>query len=134
MGVLDVPAQQVITKTAGELKKIAEVKPPEWAGMVKTSSHLERLPMQKDFWFDRCASILYQVYRNGPVGTEKLRVKYGGQTQHRVHRSHHRKAGGKTIRLALQQLEKAGLVSKAEKAGRAITPKGIAIMDKAIKG
>ncbi len=127
MGVLDVPAQLVIEKAAGELKKTEAVKPPEWAGTVKTSSHAERLPM-KEFWYHRCASVLYQVFRNGPVGTEALRTKYGGKTDHKVSRSHHRKAGGKTIRLALQQLEKAGLVKK-EKTGRVATSKGVALLD-----
>ncbi|HLC37928.1 MAG TPA: 40S ribosomal protein S19 [Candidatus Norongarragalinales archaeon] len=132
MGVLDSPAKDVISKASSELKKIPEIKPPDWIGMVKTSSHAERLPQSKDFWFDRCASVLYQVFKNGPVGTEALRNKYGGKTQHIVRRSHHRKAGGKTIRLALQQLEKAGFVSKAEKKGRIITAKGKSLLDKAV--
>lgn len=132
MGALDVPVQKVIEKTADELKKIAEIKPPEWAGLVKTSSHNERVPGSPEFWFDRCASILYQVFRNGPVGTEALRNKYGGKTGHSVSRQHHRKAGGKTIRLALQQLEKAGLVKK-EKTGRVVTSKGLSLLDKSAK-
>ena len=133
MGVMDTDPQKVVGKTAEELKKNAEIKPPEWAGLVKTSSHLERIPHQsKEFWFERCASILYQIYRHGPVGTERLRNKYGGRTQHIVRRSHHRKAGGKTIRLALQQLEKAGVIKK-EKTGRIITSKGISLLDQGAK-
>ncbi|MEM4254711.1 MAG: 40S ribosomal protein S19 [Candidatus Norongarragalinales archaeon] len=131
MGVLDSTAQSVIGKAAEELKKISEIKPPEWAGLVKTSSHAERVPMQ-GFWFERCASLLYQVFKHGPVGTERLRNKYGGKTDHKVHRSHHRKAGGKMIRLALQQLEKAGLIKK-DKAGRVITAKGKSVLDKSAK-
>lgn len=132
MGVLDVPAQSAVEKAAEELKKISEIKPPEWAGLVKTSSHAERVPEKKEFWFHRCASLLYQVFKHGPVGTERLRHKYGGKTDHKVHRSHHRKAGGKTIRLALQQLEKAGLIKK-EKAGRIVTAKGKSLLDKGAK-
>ena len=132
MGVLDVPIQDAIEKTALELKKMAEIKPPEWFGTVKTSSHAERAPGKQELWFNRCASILYQVFRHGPVGTERLRNKYGGKTGHEVHRSHHRKAGGKTIRLALQQLEKAGLITK-EKIGRTITAKGKSVLDKSSK-
>lgn len=132
MGVLDASAQSVIGNAAEELKKIAEIKPPDWAGLVKTSSHNERTPGRQDFWFDRCASLLYQVFRHGPVGTERLRNKYGGKTDHKVRRSHQRKAGGKTIRLALQQLEKAGLIKK-EKTGRVITSKGKSLLDKSAK-
>lgn len=132
MGALDAPAQLVIENAAGELKKLSEIKPPEWIGTVKTSSHAERLPSKVDFWYHRCASVLYQVFRNGPVGTEALRVKYGGKTDHKVQRGHHRKAGGKTIRLALQQLEKAGLVKK-EKTGRVATSKGVSLLDKSAK-
>ncbi|HLC38093.1 MAG TPA: 40S ribosomal protein S19 [Candidatus Norongarragalinales archaeon] len=133
MGVMDADPQKVVEKAALELKKIGEIKPPEWAGLVKTSSHLERVPAQmQEFWFNRCASVLYQVFKHGPVGTERLRNKYGGRTQHIVHRSHHRKAGGKTIRLVLQQLEKAGLVKK-EKTGRFITAKGKSLLDKSSK-
>src|SRR3989344_5492965 len=133
MGVSDADPQQVVLKTAGELKKIADIKPPEWAGVVKTSAHLERVPSQgAEFWFDRCASILYQVFKNGPGGTERWRNKYGGRTSHMVRTSHHKKAGGKTIRLALQQLEKSGLIKK-EKAGRTITAKGKSALDKSAK-
>ncbi|HLD62966.1 MAG TPA: 30S ribosomal protein S19e [Candidatus Norongarragalinales archaeon] len=132
MGVLDEPIQSVIEKTAEELKKVQEIKPPEWAGLVKTSSHNERIPGTPDVWFSRCASLLYQVFKHGPVGTERLRHKYGGKTDHKVRRSHHRKAGGKTISLALQQLEKAGLIKK-EKAGRTITAKGKSVLDKSAK-
>ncbi len=41
-------------------------------------------------------------------------------------------AGGKNIRLMLQQLEKAGFVKK-EKVGRTLTPKGRSLLDKASK-
>src|SRR3989338_3196422 len=132
MGVLDEPIQNVIEKTTEELKKIPEIKPPEWAGLVKASSHNERIPGSSEVWFERCASLLYQVFKHGPVGTERLRHKYGGKTDHKVRRSHHRKAGGKTIRLALQQLEKAWLIKK-EKAGRIITAKGKSVLDKGAK-
>ncbi|MDP2717467.1 MAG: 40S ribosomal protein S19, partial [Candidatus Micrarchaeota archaeon] len=88
-------------------------------------------PEQKDAWFQRCASILRTMYLRGqPVGVERLRTKYGGRIQHRVSPQHHRKAGGKVIRLAMQQLEKAGFVQK-EKVGRTLTPKGRSLLDKA---
>jgi small subunit ribosomal protein S19e len=56
--------------------------------------------------------------------------------QHGKKTYHHRKAGGKIIRLILQQLEKAGYVQKVEKPkrGRAITPKGQEFLSKVAKG
>jgi ribosomal protein S19E (S16A) len=47
-----------------------------------------------------------------------------------VHSPHHKPGGGKIIRVALQQLEKAGLAKK-EKTGRVISPQGAALLDKA---
>lgn len=129
---IEASPQQVIEKAVGELKKISDIQPPVWAGLVKSGSHLERVPEEADFWFRRAASVLLTVAKRGPVGTERLRVKYGGRNAHTVSRAHHRKAGGKTIRLVLQQLEKAGLVKK-EKIGRVITSKGTALLDKAAK-
>ncbi|MBI2445260.1 30S ribosomal protein S19e [Candidatus Micrarchaeota archaeon] len=133
MAAMDVPANELIGKVADQLKAVDAIKPPTWAGSVKLSSHNERVPEQKDFWFSRCASLLRTMYlRAGPVGVERLRHKYGGRTSHTVARSHHRKAGGKSIRLMLQQLEQAGLVKK-EKVGRILTAKGRSLLDKASK-
>lgn len=108
------------------------VSPPEWAQFVKTGSHAERVPQSPKFWFERCASILLAVDRK-VVGVQRLRNKYGGRTSNTVSRSHHRKAGGKIIRVAFQQLEKAGLVEKKQKKGRTITPAGKALIAKAGK-
>ncbi len=133
MSAIDVPANTLINNVASALKGVEAVKPPSWAGKVKASSHNDRVPEQADFWYLRCASLLRTLYVRGvPVGVERLRHKYGGRTSHIVSRSHHRKSGGKTIRLAFQQLENAGLVKK-EKGGRALTPKGRSLLDKASK-
>ncbi|MBI4360866.1 30S ribosomal protein S19e [Candidatus Micrarchaeota archaeon] len=131
MAALDVPVNELINKVAKQLQTTEGITPPPWAGLVKLSPHNERVPEQEDFWFVRCAAILRTLYAGGkPVGVERLRHKYGGRTQHKVSPQHHRKAGGKSIRLALQQLEKAGLVKK-EKTGRILTAKGRSLLDKA---
>lgn len=131
MAALDVPVNELISKVAKQLQATEGITPPPWAGLVKLSVHNERVPQQEDFWFTRCAAILRTLYVGGkPVGVERLRHKYGGRTQHRVAPQHHKKAGGKSIRLALQQLEKAGLVKK-EKAGRTLTAKGRSLLNKA---
>jgi small subunit ribosomal protein S19e len=134
MGALDVPAGKLIDSTAAELEKTGKLKPPSWIGMVKSGSHVERVPQEKNFWFVRAASLLRTLYARGEsVGVERLRHKYGGRKEHVVTRAHHEKAGGKTIRLCLQQLETAGFVKKRKEGGRLITSAGMAFLDKCAK-
>lgn len=131
---LEVSANALIVATAKELKSIPEIKPPEWVLMVKSGSHNERVPEDEDFFYKRCASILRTIFvsEKGVVGVRRLQHKYGGRTSHLVGRSHHRKAGGKVIRLAMQQLEKAGFIKK-EKIGRSLTSAGVKFLEKAAK-
>lgn len=131
MSALDVPANALIEAVAVELKKNPELKQPSFIGVVKTGAHAERISTEPDFWFKRCASILRSAYKaERPLGVRRLRNKYGAARQHTVARSHHTRAGGKIIRLAMQQLEKAGFLKK-EKVGRVITPAGRSLLDKA---
>jgi small subunit ribosomal protein S19e len=129
MNVFDVPANELIPKVASELQKNPSIKPPSWAGKVKSGSHLERVPEKRDFWYVRCASLLRTIFLSGEVGVRRLRHKYGGRKEHRVSRAHHTPAGGKTIRLAMQQLEKAGLMKKG-KFGRVISSQGAALLER----
>lgn len=129
----DVDAQELIAKTAEELKRVPEIKAPEWAPFVKLGMHKERPPANSDWWFVRTASILRTVYRLGPVGVSKLRTKYGGKKNRGTKKEHHYKGSGSILRKSLQQLEKAGFVKFSEKGvhkGRIITPKGKAFLDK----
>lgn len=128
---LEVSANYVIRKLAEELKKNQAIKPPEWVFFVKTGVSRERLPEQEDFWFIRCASILRSLYVHGNKGVRRLRHKYGGRSEHTVARAHHKAGSGKIIRVALQQLETAGLVKKEKTGGRSITNAGIALLNKA---
>mgnify|MGYP001606627491 FL=1 len=143
MSALDVPANELIVRVAAALKDGCKdsIIPPVRVNIVKSGSDKERPPTEPDFWYKRCASVLYNSYKHGTIGVRRLRRKYGGRTQHIVSRSHHRKAGGKIIRLAMQQLEKAGLMKleklKVQKdpakigyAGRVITSKGKSLVDK----
>ena len=125
----DLSISGLVSAVAKRLEAENLVEPPRWAGLVKTGSHAERVPQSPKFWFGRCASALVAVSRR-PVGVRRLRNKYGGRTSNTLARSHHRKAGGKAVRLPLQQLEKVGLVKKA-RSGRVITPAGKAFIAKA---
>ena len=129
----DADSQELITKAAEELKKIPEIKPPEWAPFVKTGMHKERPPVKDDWWYSRTASVLRAVYRLGPVGVSKLRAKYGGKKNRGHKKEHFYKGSGNILRKALQQLEKAGFVKFAEKGvhkGRVVTPKGKSFLDR----
>lgn len=122
--------EKLVEKLKEELKKVEEVKPPEWVKFSKSGSHRERPPEQKDFWYVRTAAVLRRIYLEGPVGVERLRSYYGGRKERGYIPAHFRKASGNIIRKILQQLEKAGLIEKAAR-GRKITAKGQSLLNHA---
>lgn len=124
---------ELINKAAEELKKQKLVQPLPWSKFVKTGRSKERLPENEDWWYYRAAAILRAIAKLGPVGTQKLRTKYGGKKNrgHKPERFY--RAGGSIIRKILQQLEKAGLIKQVEKGahkGRILTAKGTSFLDK----
>lgn len=132
----NVDASELVEKTAEELKKIEDIKPPLWASFVKTGAHKERPPANKDWWYVRAASILRTISKLGPIGVSKLRTRYGGKRNKGSCAESFYKGSGSIIRKILQQLEKAALIKKVEKSlrkGRIITPKGIKLMDDVTK-
>ncbi len=131
--VLKVSAQKAVDGIALSLEKVEAVKIPPWFGVVKTGPHAERLPESPKLWYKRVAALLRTLIVRGNVGVRRLRNKFGGKKEHTVGRAHHKKAGGKSIRLALQQLEKAGFVKKEKAGGRAVTAAGVAFAEKACK-
>ena len=116
--------EELIKNAAERMKKIEEIKPPEWSGFVKTGVHKERPPQQEDWWYIRSASVLRKIYIE-KSGVSKLRKIYGGR-KNKGHKPEHKyKASGAIIRKILQQLEAADFVKKDEKKkGRIITKKG----------
>lgn len=131
--VQDVPADKLISKTAKELEAKPEFKAPEWAQFVKTGVSRQRPPMKKDWWHTREAAVLRTVYLEGPIGTNTLRIKYGGKKNMGYTPEETKKGSGSIARKMLQQLEKAGLVkteSKGVNKGRVITPAGKKFLDK----
>ncbi len=132
----EVSSNSLIEQLSKDLKDVSEIIPPSWAEFVKTGSHKERPPVQKDWWYMRSAAILTSVSKLGPIGVSKLRTKYGGRKSRGHKPEEFRKGGGAIIRKALQQLQSAGLVKNIEKGihkGRKITPAGIKIIDQAAK-
>jgi small subunit ribosomal protein S19e len=101
-----------------------------WAYMVKTGSHAERPPADREWWYTRAASILRKLYLHGPLGLSDLESMYGGRKSVGYSLAHHRDGGGSNIRRILQQLESAGLVAKEGKKGRVLTNKGRSLLDR----
>ena len=123
-----------VAALANQLKSIDEMKAPGWSAYVKTSPSKMRPPENNDWWYTRAASILKQVYKQGIVGVERLKTKYGSRQKRGMAPEKFRKAGGKIIRVILQQAEKAGLIEKIKdtkaKAGRKLTKKGKELLEK----
>jgi len=129
MSVREVKADRLISTLKKELERFDELKPLEWSKFVKTGVSRERPPEQPDWWYIRAASMLRRIYLNGPVGVSRLRTYYGGRQNRGQPPEHTKRGSGKIIRTILQQLERAGLVTKAEKNGRKLTPKGAGLLE-----
>ena len=123
MTLYDVPVNDLLIKTAEELKNIKEITPPIWADFVKTGVHKERPPVQKDWWYVRAASVLRILHILGPVGVSKLRNKYGGKKNRGARPEKFFRSSGNILRKVLQQLEAAGLAEKAEKEQKGLSRK-----------
>lgn len=128
----DVPASRLIEALTEEIKGVSEITPPEWSKYVKTGSHAERPPQEPDWWQTRAASLMRKLYVHGPLGLGEFERAYGGTKALAYFPKHHRDAGGSINRKILRQLEQAELVSKTPK-GRALTSKGVAMLDKLSK-
>ncbi len=123
MGVFDIPATDLIEEIAKDLEKEFKIEKPAFAEYVKTGAHRERAPQREEWYFVRLASMLYRLFKEGPIGVGSLRAYYGGKKNRGVKPHRFMKASGKVIRKGLQDLERAGLVKKAGK-GRIVSPKG----------
>ena len=122
--VYDVPAEQLILKTAQKLKENPNIVPPEWAEYVKTGRHTERGPTQDDWWYTRAASIMRKLYVKGPMGSSRLAAEYGGFAV---------KGSRNIARKCMMQLEAAGYLVSKDKEGRAISPAGQSLLDNTAK-
>lgn len=130
--VYEMNAQEFNLKLAEALKKVPEFEPPEWVAFVKSGPAKARVIEDDDFWFRRAASVLRQIYRRGVVGTNRLRTKYGSKKDRGMKPDEFRRAGGKIIRVILQQCDRAGFTEiqkpikgvRSKKPGRILTDRG----------
>lgn len=128
--VYDVEPNNLIEKTAKELKKDENIEPPEWSYFAKTGAHKERVPTDRDWWYVRSAAILRRIYVE-PQGVSRLKRVYGGRKNRGYKPEKFATGSGSIARKSLMQLEKAGLVKtdKKKMSGRVITPKGRKFLD-----
>ncbi len=135
--VYEIDAQHYNLKLAEALREIPEFNPPEWVQFVKSSPSKERPIDDVDFWYKRAASILRGIYKTKTVGVNRLRTKYGSKKNRGMKPERFMKAGGKIIRVILQQSDKAGFTEivkkvkgvKERKPGRQLTEKGKKFME-----
>jgi len=136
MSVYDLNQQEYNLKLAEALKKVPEIKIPEWSEFVKSAPGKERPIEDPDFWYKRTASIMKQFYKMKIVGVGRLKTKYGSKKNRGYKPERFKKAGGKIIRTILQQLDKIGFTEMTKppkgikgKSGRQLTQKGKTFME-----
>ena len=109
--------EKFVLKAAEKLKSVKEIQPPEWADFVKTGAGKTRMPEEKDWWYQRAASMLRKIELLGPIGVQKLRTVYGNKKDRGYKPERFYKAGGSIIRKILQQLESAGFIEQTKYKG-----------------
>ena len=129
--VYDVPAQALIDTVAKQLQQTKSVTPPEWSKFARTGVHTENPPENSNWWFIRCAAIMRKVYVKDRIGIERLRAEFGGFRDRGSKPDKAVRGSGSVARVALQQLEAAGYLSKVKGKGRMLTGKGRSLLDNA---
>ena len=133
-GIRTIQAGKYNSLLASALKGYDEIKAPEWVLFVKSGHGKQRPIDDENFWYNRTASILRQIYLRGNagVGVERLRTRYGNRQDRGKQPPHFAKASGKILRLILQQGESAELLAKASDGkakGRVLTEKGKKLLE-----
>ena len=129
----DVPAKELIDSLAKKLREDKIVEKPDNSIFLRTGVSREKPPEDPEWWYTRCASILRKVYINNVIGIQHLRAEYGGRHDRGSKRYKARAGSGAIVRKALQQLEKAGYVTRVKGKGRMLTPKGRSLVDNTSK-
>ena len=114
--VYDVPAEQLILKTAQKLKENPNI-----------------VPTQDDWWYTRAASIMRKLYVKGPMGSSRLAAEYGGYADKGSMPNRAVKGSRNIARKCMMQLEAAGYLVSKDKEGRAISPAGQSLLDNTAK-
>ena len=121
----------LIRTVAEKLKEYPEINPPQGSEFWKTAFFKELAPLDSEnFWYIRCASLLRKINKLGPIGVNRLRKFYGGRNRRGSGLNHSAKGSGKIVRVGLQQLEDAKLITKTEKNGRKLSSEGKSLLER----
>lgn len=126
--------QLLIENLAEKLK--AKIASPEWAAFVKLGHGKQRPPVNNDWWYVRAASILLKIKNLGPIGVNKLSVKYGTRKNRGMKPEKFARGSRNHIRKILQQVEAQKLIQKAEigvHKGKILTQDGNKLINEAAK-
>ena len=129
--VYDVPAKELIDNVAKKLQSDKTISTPEVNLYSRTGVDKENPPVEKNWWYVRCASILRKIYISNVIGVEHLKAEYGGRRDRGSKPYKARSGSGTIVRRAIQQLETAGYVTKIKGKGRTLTAKGRSFLDNA---
>ena len=113
VSVKDVPADDFVNALAAHLKSSGKIQLPKWNDIVKTGKNRELPPTNPDWFYVRAASLARRVYLAPNRGVGTLSVVYGGHKRNGVRRGHAYRSCTGILRNALQQLEKANIITKA---------------------
>jgi small subunit ribosomal protein S19e len=127
--VYDVPSKDLIDAVAKKLQSDESIVIPNANIFSRTGVDRENPPMNKNWWYARCASILRKIYINNVIGIEHLRAEYGGKRDRGSKPYKAMMGSGTIIRRAIQQLEKSGYITKIKGKGRTLTSKGRSFLD-----
>jgi len=125
----DIPAKELIDAVHKKLQNEKVMTPPEWSKFVRTGIHTEKTPVDQNWWYTRCASVLRKIYINNGIGIQHLREEYGGNRDRGSKPNRARAGSGSVVRAIVQQLEEAGYVMTIKGKGRVLTGKGRSFLD-----
>jgi small subunit ribosomal protein S19e len=128
--VREVPADAFVARLSSYLETSQAITPPKWADLIKTASFHQMPPNFANWWYTRAASIARQLYLHPNASVGDLRNRYGGKQHNGSAPCHFAKAGGKIVRVILQELERIQWATVGEKGGRILTAKGQQQLDK----
>jgi small subunit ribosomal protein S19e len=131
--IYDVPSKELINAIAKKLQNDKTIFIPEENVFSRTGVDKENPPTDKNWWYTRCASILRKIYINNIIGVEHLKAEYGGRRDRGSKPYKARSGSGTIVRRAVQQLEKAGYITKIKGKGRTLTSKGRSFLDNTSK-
>ena len=73
MSIWTVEPSKLIHSIAEKLKEYPEIAPPEGSKFWKTAFFKEMAPVEEDFWYIRCASLLRKINKFKEIGVNRLR-------------------------------------------------------------